>query len=156
MTRKLVAFLTALLLVFGLTFAAPALALHAIQDEGGGTVSLDRTGEGDNVPEQASGVATFRVSSSSEGFYHLKVKITTDALPEKSGRIYEAWLADSDTDTALNLGAFDTDNEGEGELEVTRTINNLADFDRVIVSREAVNDPDPRVNGPIVLEGEQR
>jgi len=155
MTRKVVAFLTALLLVFGAVFAAPALAFHAIQDEGKGTVSLDRADGAKRVPEQASGVATFRIRPSSQGFYNVRVRMEIGSLPERAGRVYEVWLVEDETGEELNLGAFDTDNDGDGEISVTRTINNLAQFDRIIVTTEDINDLDPRRDGPVVLEGEQ-
>ncbi len=155
MTRKVVAFLTALLLVFGTVFVAPALAFHAIQNEGRGTVSLDRAEGAKRVPEQASGVATFRVRPSSQGFYKVRIRIEVGSLPERAGRVYEVWLVDDETGDELNLGVFDTDNDGDGELSVRRTVNNLSQYDRIIVTTEDTNDLDPRRDGPVVLEGKQ-
>ena len=156
MTRKVVAFLTALLLVFGTMFVAPALAFHAIQNEGSGTVSLNRADGAKRVPEQASGLARFQVRPSSQGFYSVRVRMEVESLPERAGRVYEVWLVDDETGAELNLGVFDTDNNGDGELSVSRTFNNLSQYDRIIVTTEDANDLDPRRDGPVVLEGQQR
>ena len=156
MTRKVVVFLTALLLVFGVMFAGPVLAFHAIQDEGRGTISLNRAEGAKRVPEQASGTVTFRVKASSQGFYHVRGKIEVSSLPERAGRVYEAWIVDDETGDELNLGVFDTDNDGDGELSFNRTVNNLAQYDRVVVTTEDLNDLEPRLDGPAILEGRQR
>ncbi len=152
MTVKLLAVLVALSMTFTLILAAPALAFHAVQDEGTGTISLNPV---DDVPEQANGVATFRVRSDSDGFYFMKVRIRVKSLPERAGRVYEVWMIDDNTNHNLNLGVFDTDNDGDGSLSVTRTINSLALYDRIVVTSEESNDFDPGSEGTVVLEGEQ-
>jgi hypothetical protein len=78
------------------------------------------------------------------------------SLPERAGRVYELWLVDNETGDDLNLGVFDTDNDGEGKLNLKRTMNNPARYDRIIVTSEDSDDQDPRRDGPIVLTGKQK
>jgi hypothetical protein len=157
MTFKLIALITALLLILGLVFAGPAAAFHGIQDTGRGLVSLSRPSghkaDRDGIPEQAMGVAVFRVRPSAEGFYFVTVRIRVSSLPKKAGRVYDAWLVDNETGGSLNLGVFNTDKKGRGQLTVNRTMNNLYQYDRLVITTEDINSLSPRRNGPVVLTG---
>lgn len=133
--------------------AGPAEAFHSIQDSGRGTISLRAVD--DDLPEQAHGLASFRLKRRASGFYMLTAKLRVGTLHRRSGRVFEAWLVDKKTGYALSLGAFNTDRAGNCGFTIRRPITNLAQFNRIIVTSEETDDFDPTPNGPVLLEGKQ-
>ena len=149
MFRKFVCLLV--LSAFGVGLgAAPALAGHRIQDNNGGKVSMESR-DGD-VPEQATGVANFKLKSTDDDVHKMTVKINVRSLPERAGRVYEVWLINFDGPD-LNLTAFDTDNDGDATTTVTMNIVNMAPYDRIIVSKKRSDSFQTSRSGETVLEG---
>lgn len=136
MLRKTISLLVFASFVLGV-FASPVLAGHRIQDNKEGTVSLESTGNHGNndVPEQASGVAKFKLDPLPEGDARMTVELTVNNLPERAGRLYEVWLTNN-TGTSLNLTAFNTNSNGNAKTTVSRHIVNVAPYDRIVVTRK--------------------
>lgn len=133
--------------------AGPAEAFHSIQDRGRGIVSLRAVDK--DLPEQAHGLASFRLKRRASGFYILTAKLKVSTLHKRSGRVFEAWLVDKKTGYALSLGTFNTNNAGNCGFTIRRPITNLAQFNKIIVTSEETDDFDPTPNGPVLLEGNQ-
>ena len=150
--RKRLLFITTAVMLAGL-MAMPSMALAGarIQDNGGGTVSLDSVGE--ETPEQATGTASFDLDSADDGWYRMEMKLRVRNLPQRAGQIFESWLVDTDTKTDDSVGAFQTDNDGDGGFTVTKRIVFFAPYNQIIVTSERRNDEDPTRNGPVVLRG---
>jgi hypothetical protein len=152
MRKRLLFMITALAVSGLMVLPSVAFAGHRIQDNGSGTVTLNRTDEG-NTPEQATGTATFKVSSSGDGWYNMQMKLNVKNLPKKAGKVYEAWLEDTNSDSKDPVGAFQTTNSGSGGFTVNQRINWFTPYDEVTVSSENRNDSNPNQNGPVVLRG---
>lgn len=150
--RKSILLLTIVALVTGLYLTGVAVAAHKIQNTGRGTVTLNRNPEAQDVPENASGTARFRVTTKADGFYKLRVRIRVTGLPEQAGKIYEVWLKDDPNTNGkpyvLSLGTLQTNTgqKGNGSLTISRTINKLSPYDEIVVTREDKNDDDPNPN----------
>lgn len=78
-----------------------------------------------DLPEQAHGLASSRLKRRAAGFY------------------------------ALSLATFNTNNAGNSGFTVRRSITNLAQFNKIIVTSEETDDFDPTPNGPVLLEGQK-
>ena len=150
--RKRYLFLaTAIMLTAVMVGPGTAFAGARIQDEGRGTVSLDRVGD---APEQATGTARFRLRTTGDGWYRMEMRLRVRNLPERAGQVYETWLRDSNTNHDDSVGAFQTDNNGDGRFDVGKRIVFFAPYDKIVVSSERRNDSDPSLNGPVLLEGD--
>ena len=134
MLRKSISALVLASFVLG-ALAGPVLAGHRIQDNKEGTVSLESVGHVDDVPEQASGVARFKLDPLPEGDSRMTVTLTVNNLPERAGRVYEVWLTNG-SGTSLNLTAFNTNTNGDAKTTVSRHIVNIAPYDRIVVTRK--------------------
>ncbi len=150
MRKRYLSLTTAVMLVVALAMGGTALAGHRIQDEGRGTVSLDRVGD---APEQANGTAKFKLTEDEDGVNRLKVKLTVRNLPERAGRVFEVWLTDNDTSHDDSIGVFQTDNDGDGQLSITRSMTHFSQYDEIVISSEKKQDKDPTINGPVLLRG---
>ena len=133
--------------------AGPAEAFHSIQNRGSGIVSLQAVDE--DLPEQAHGLATFRLKRRASGFYILTAKLKVSTLHKRAGRVFEAWLVDKESGYALSLGTFNTNSTGDCGFTVRRPITNLAQFNKIIVTSEKTDDFDPTPSGPVLLEGKK-
>lgn len=152
--RKRLLFITTAVMLAGLmVMPSVALAGKRIQDNGGGTVSLDSVGS--ETPEQATGTANFDLQTSDDGWYKVQMKLKVRNLPERAGQVYESWLVDTKKGQEFDnpVGAFQTDNDGDGGFTVTQRMNFFAPYDQIIVTSERRNDEDPQRNGPVVLRG---
>jgi len=147
--KKFVCLLVLAAFAVGL-WVAPAFAGHRIQDNNGGKVSLE-SHDGD-IPEQANGLADFKLEPTDEGINKMTVKINVRNLPERAGRVYEVWLVNFDGPD-LNLTAFDTDNDGDATTTVNMNIVNMAPYDRIIVSKKRSDSFQTSRSGETVLEG---
>ena len=151
MRKRLLFVATAVMLTGLIVMPSVALAGARIQDNGGGTVSLDRVGE--ETPEQATATAKFDLDSNDQGWYRMQMELRVRNLPERAGKVYETWLVDTDSDTDDSVGAFQTDNDGDGGFTVTKRIVFFAPYDKIIVTSEQKNDTNPTRDGPVVLRG---
>ncbi len=151
MRKRLLFIVTAVMLTGLMVMPSAALAGARIQDNGGGTVSLDRVGE--ETPEQATGTANFDLDSNDQGWYRMRMQLRVRNLPERAGQVYETWLVDTNTQTDDSVGAFQTDNDGDGGFTVTKRIVFFAPYNEILVTAERRNDEDPTRNGAVVLRG---
>lgn len=149
MLKKFISLLMLAVFAVGL-WVAPAFAGHRIQDNNGGKVSLES--RDDDVPEQATGLATFTLKPMNDGLNKMTVKLNVRNLPERAGRVYEVWLVNFDG-TDLNLTAFDTDNDGDATTTVTRNVVNMAPYDRIIVTKKRRQSFQTSRTGDTVLSG---
>ena len=136
-----------------MTVASPADAFHSIQNRGGGIVSLNVVGK--DLPEQAHGLATFRLKRRTSGFYILSAKLKVSTLHKRAGRVFEAWLVDEESGYTLSLGTFNTNNAGDCGFSIRRPITNLAQFNKIMVTSEKTDDFDPTPSESILLEGKK-
>lgn len=149
MLRKLTSVFILAAFLLG-SFSATSWAGHRIQDNNGGTVSLES--DDNDVPEQASGTVKFNLKHNPDGVNEITVDIKVNDLPRKAGRIYEVWLVDFDGND-LNLTAFNTDSDGNDETKVTRNIVNMAPYDRIVVTTKRRDSTSTSMSGNTVLEG---
>ena len=137
-------------MVVMLALPAGVFAGARLQDEGSGTISLNRVG---NVPEQASGTAKFKVTSSDDGFYKVKLNLDVKNLPEKAGNVFAVLLTDSSENFANPIGVFQTDSDGDGDLTVTTKIVSFVPYDQIQVTSVPKNSDDPKSDSNVVLQG---
>jgi hypothetical protein len=99
----------------------------------------------------ASGWAKVRIAEKDDGSYRTRVTIKVEDLPTESGTIYEGWLVDDDTGYKLSIGAFSTNSDGKGKLKFKQNMVYPALYDKVVVTREPLNDPNPNPDTPVLV-----
>ncbi len=151
MRKRLLFVATAVMLTGLIVMPSVALAGARIQDNGGGTVSLDRVGE--ETPEQATATAKFDLSTNDQGWYRVQMQLRVRNLPERAGKVYETWWVDSENNVDQSVGAFQTDNDGDGGFTVTKRVVFFAPYNLIVVTAEEKNDENPARSDDIVLQG---
>lgn len=157
----LISFALSLLLLMPVT----ALAGRAIQDNGGGTVTLRSRGD---TPENAHGSVKFDVDVLTNGVTEMKTTVDVDNLPKESGRVFSVWLVDDNGTTdefddddedfvtdgdVQALDAFNTDEDGNGKATASRHLVSVAPFDRIIVTEQRKQGFSTGPSGDVVLSG---
>lgn len=143
---------TAIMLVAALALPGGiALAGHRIQDQGKGSVTLDRE---DGAPEQATGTAKFTLTDEAAGYHKVTVELEVEKLLPRAGNVYQAWLRDGGKNYDDAFATFQTDRDGDKTVTSKTSVPHFAEYDEVIVSTERKHDSDPTRNGEVVLRGE--
>lgn len=133
-----------------LSLAWPALAGHLIQNTGKATITLESRGR---APETASGIARFRLKKRANGAHHLAITLKISGLPKRSDRVFDVWLIDDEDDTDMNVTTFNTNNAGRATVRINRNINNIAPYDRLVVTEEQRNRLSTERSDTVVLSG---
>ena len=138
-----------ILVVLGGIFAISVLLV--------GMVYADSSRESFTLWPTESSSATGRASVRmfmQEGLSTMELKVWTDNLFMEAGRVYEVWLVDDDdSDYKLSVGTFQPTPGGKGLFEMTQSMVNPAIYDKVVVTKEPMNDIDPAPK-TMVLTGE--
>jgi hypothetical protein len=99
----------------------------------------------------ASGWARVKVSEKENGSYRVGALIKVKDLPTPEGTIYEGWLVDEDTGYKLSIGAFSTNDDGRGKLKFRQDMVYPPLYDKLVVTRESLNDTDPNPDTPVLV-----
>lgn len=143
-----IANLLAVILLFSLVM--PALAGHIIQNTGKAIISLQSRGR---APETASGIAKFKMKKRANGANHLAITLKINGLPKRSDHVFDVWLIDDEDDTDMNVTTFNTNNAGRASVRINRNINNIAPYDRIVVTEERRNRFSTERSDTVVLSG---
>lgn len=110
------------------------------------------TGSNLTQGSNATGGASLRLYME-EGLWLMDLRLITDELYMRDGRLYEVWLFDDEENYYLSLGTFQPTLGGRGKLMLNKErLTNPWIYDQLIVSKESLNDINPDPND-IVLEG---
>ena len=63
------------------------------------------------------------------------------------------WLIDDEDNTNMNLTTFNTNNAGRATVRISRNINNIAPYDRIVVTKERRNRFSTERSDTVVLSG---
>jgi len=100
---------------------------------------------------EANGFAVFRVNSK-DGIHKSWINLEAMGLSLESGKIYEGWLVDEETNYKLSIGSFQPRSNGKGNLRFNGNIVNPFVYDKIVVTQEPLQDINPEPENK-VLEG---
>lgn len=92
----------------------------------------------------ATGTARIIVNFNRDGLYTVNIRETLRNLSTSSSDVFESWLVDDETGYGLSLGAFKANSRGRAAHTFNQRMTNFPAYDRLVVSRETLNDTDPR------------
>ena len=67
--------------------------------------------------------------------------------------LFEGWLVDTETGYKLSLGAFTPRTNGRASLRFSQNMVSIEIYDKIVITREAINDADPNPD-TVILEAD--
>lgn len=86
----------------------------------------------------------------SDGLYNTRVIISVEDLYTPDGYVFEGWLVDEDTGFKLSTGGFTTNRNGHESVRFIQDIVNFQVYDKVVITKEPINDTNPDANVAIM------
>jgi hypothetical protein len=98
-----------------------------------------------------SAEARVKVNDNRDGTHDFSATVRVQDLPTDTGVVYEGWLVDDPgTGYKLSLGAFTTNHNGRENFTFRQTVVNVMLYDKLVITREPVNDADPNPATPVL------
>lgn len=99
-----------------------------------------------------SAEARVKVNDKSDGTHVFTARVSVENLPTDDGTVYEGWLVDDvGTGYKLSLGAFTTNHNGKETFHFRQRMVNPMLYDKLVITREPINDTDPNPLTPVLV-----
>ncbi len=88
-----------------------------------------------------------------DGVDRVRIIANFKDMVDEEGTVFEGWLVDTETGYKLSLGAFTPRTNGRASLRFSQNMVSIEIYDKIVITREAINDADPNPD-TVILEAD--